>query len=50
MGTFGIVLRVFLLCVVLLFFSINLFIYFWLCWVFVAARGLPLAAVSGGFS
>ena len=25
-----------------------LFIYFWLCWVFVAARGLSLVAVSGG--
>ena len=27
-----------------------LFIYFWLCWVFVAARGLPLVAESGGYS
>ena len=27
-----------------------LFIYFWLCWVFVAARGLSLVAVSGGYS
>ena len=25
-----------------------LFIYFWLCWVFVAARGLSLVVVSGG--
>ena len=34
------------------FFSkINLFIYlFWLCWVFVAARGLSLVVVSGGYS
>ena len=24
-----------------------LFIYFWLCWVFVAARGLSLVAASG---
>ena len=35
------------------FFFINLFIlfiYFWLRWVFVAARGLPLVAVSGGYS
>ena len=35
------------------FFKINLFIlfiYFWLLWVFVAARGLPLVAVSGGYS
>ena len=28
-----------------------LFIYlFWLCWVFVSVRGLPLVAVSGGHS
>ena len=27
-----------------------LFIYFWLCWVFVAARGLSLVAASGGYS
>ena len=27
-----------------------LFIYFWLRWVFVAARGLSLVAVSGGYS
>ena len=26
--------------------SFNLFVYFWLCWVFVAARGCPLVAVS----
>ena len=34
------------------FFKINLFlfIYFWLCWVFVAARGLSLVAVSRGYS
>ena len=34
------------------FFSkINLFNYlFWLCWVFVAARGLSLVVVSGGYS
>ena len=25
----------------------NLFIYLWLCWVFVAARGLSLVAASG---
>ena len=29
---------------------IYLFIYFWLRWVFVAACGLPLVAVSGGYS
>ena len=27
-----------------------LFIYFWLCWVFVSVRGLSLAAASGGHS
>ena len=27
-----------------------LFIYFWLCWVFLAAHGLSLVAVSGGYS
>ena len=29
---------------------IYLFIYFWLHWVFVAAHGLSLVAVSGGYS
>ena len=29
---------------------IHSFIYLWLRWVFVAARGLSLAAASGGFS
>ena len=28
----------------------NKFIYFWLCWVFVAARGLSLVAARGGYS
>ena len=32
------------------FFLINLFIYFWLHWVFIAAHGLSLVAVSGGYS
>ena len=35
------------------FFFINLFIlfiYFWLLWVFVAARGLSLVVASGGYS
>ena len=31
-------------------FLINLFIYFWLCWVFVSVRGLSLVAASGGRS
>ena len=34
----------------LFFFKINLFIYFWLCWVFVSVRGLSLVAASGGHS
>ena len=34
----------------LFFFNINLFIYFWLRWVFVAARGLSLVAASWGCS
>ena len=32
------------------FFFLNLFIYFWLCWVFVSVRGLSLVAASGGHS
>ena len=32
------------------FFFLNLFIYFWLRWVFVSARGLSLVAASGGHS
>ena len=28
----------------------TLFFYFWLCWVFGAARRLPLVVVSGGYS
>ena len=35
---------------VLFFFLTYLFIYFWLCWVFVSARGLSLVAASGGHS
>ena len=31
-------------------FIINLFIYFWLHWVFVAVRGLSLVAAGGGYS
>ena len=31
-------------------FFYNLFIYFWLCWVFAAVRGLPPVAESGGRS
>ena len=32
------------------FFLTNLFIYFWLRWVFIAAYGLSLVAVSRGYS
>ena len=31
-------------------FFFNLFIYFWLCWVFVSVRGLSPVAASGGLS
>ena len=31
-------------------FFIYLFIYFWLCWVFVSVRGLSLVVASGGHS
>ena len=31
-------------------FKIYLFIYFWLCWVFVSVRGLSLVVASGGHS
>ena len=32
------------------FFFFNLFIYFWLCWVFVSVRGLPPVVASGDHS
>ena len=32
------------------FFLFNLFIYFWLRWVFIAECGLSLVAASGGYS
>ena len=32
------------------FFKFYLFIYLWLCWVFVSVRGLSLVAASGGHS
>ena len=34
----------------LFYFHVYLFIYFWLCWVFVSVRGLSLVAASGGHS
>ena len=38
-------------CVEHTFFKKNyLFIYFWLCWVFVSVRGLSLVVASGGHS
>ena len=36
--------------IVFFFFLIYLFIYFWLCWVFVSVRGLSLVVASGGHS
>ena len=38
----------FLATFLFLFFKINLFIYFWLRWVFIAVRGLSLVVASGG--
>ena len=40
------------LFILLFFFKLinYLFIYLWLCWVFVSVRGLPLVAASGGHS
>ena len=35
---------------ILFYFLINLFIYFWLCWVFIAAHRLSLVVASGGYS
>ena len=37
-------------CPIKIFFLIYLFIYFWLCWVFVSVWGLPLVAASRGHS
>ena len=39
-----------LICVIFLSFLINLFIFLWLCWVFVATCGLSLVAGSRGYS
>ena len=55
--TFKVITNMYVLIAILLlwicfcrfFFFFNLF-YFWLCWVFVSVRGLPLAAASGGHS
>ena len=35
---------------VYLFIFLNLFFYFWLCWFYIAARGLSLVAGSRGYS
>ena len=37
-------------CFLFCFFVSKLFIYLWLCWVFVSVRGLSLVAASGGHS
>ena len=47
-GSFCCICKVLLLSV--WFFKKHLLIYLWLCWVFVAAWGLSLAAVTRGFS
>ena len=41
---------IFLLLYLFLKFYLFYFIYFWLHWVFIAARGLSLVVVSGGYS
>ena len=38
------------LFIFIFYFFLNLFIYFWLCWVFISARGLSPVAASGGHS
>ena len=43
-------LQFFIYFVFIYYFKLYLFIYFWLRWVFVAACGLSLVAVSGGYS
>ena len=40
----------FILFLFIIFFKANLFIYFWLCWVFVSVRGLSLVVATGGHS
>ena len=35
--------------VVIWYYSLFLFLFFWLCWVFVAVHGLSLVAASGGY-
>ena len=43
--------QLFFVCLFFVFYLfIYLFIYFWLCWVFVSVRGLSLVAASGGHS
>ena len=39
----------FLFCL-FVFFNLFIYVYFWLCWVFVSVRGLSLVAASGGHS
>ena len=36
--------------IIIIFFNFYLFIYLWLCWVFVSVRGLSLVVASGGHS
>ena len=40
----------FSLFIYLFIYKFILFIYFWLCWVFIAVCGLSLVVVSGGYS
>ena len=36
--------------IIIIFINLFYFIYFWLCWVFVASRGLSLVVASGSYS
>ena len=46
LGTFYVSLLIYFF----FFLTLGLFIYLWLCWVFVSVRGLSLVAASGGHS
>ena len=50
MGQQGAIYRTWLPVTLGVFVGPALFIYLWLCWVFVAACGLSLVAASGGHS
>ena len=47
---FFLIFEFYLFIYFIIFFKKFIFIYLWLCWVFVSVRGLSLVAVSGGHS